>query len=476
MQPNTVSRRGFIRSSALGAGALSAGVGLAPEARGAADRKRPNFVYIMSDQQHWQALGCVDPFFDTPSQDQFADDAALFERAFCTTPQCSPSRSSMLTGLYPSKTRVMGNIGAAGGDNLGVKTIGSMLGEAGYYTGYFGKWHLGNDPLGNAGWNEDARKQRDPGTTDKAIEFLASDRAKTGPFGLVVSYTDPHDVYHFNPEKDKAPDDVVLSQSWHRETFKNKPPVQKEFMTRDQGTKIWKYPQEVWEAYHDFYRRKVRLYDDQVGRVLAAIKESGQWENTIVIIGSDHGDMDTNHRLIFKGPFMYEHMVRVPLMVRVPKTFGGGLRGRIADYDTVNVDLVPTIREFAGLAPIRTDGISLKPVLLGEKNPPQRDYVIGQYHSKQQWVNPIRMIRTARFKYNRYIDHGDELYDLVDDPEEIVNLADDPGRARIKQELVGELNQWIRENDDPFYSLSTTELKKGYQWPKDRSRKTGKKT
>ncbi len=370
----------------------------------------------------------------------------------------------------------MGNIGAAGGDNLGMKTIGSMLQEAGYYTGYFGKWHLGNEPAGNAGWDEEARKQRDPATTDKAVEFLESERVKTGPFGLIVSYLDPHDVYHFNPEKDKAPGDVVLAQSWHRETFENKPPVQKEFMTRDQGSKIWKHPQAVWEAYHDFYRRKVRLYDDYVGRVLAAIEKSGQAENTIVILGSDHGDMDTNHRLIFKGPFMYEHMVRVPLMVRVPKAFGGSLRGRIADYDAVNVDLVPTIRDFAGLAPIPTDGISLKPLLTGDKNPPRRDYVIGQYYSKQQWVNPIRMIRTAQFKYNRYIDHGEELYDLVDDPEEIVNLAGDPSRAKIKQELAAELDRWIRKNNDPFYSLTTTKLQKGYRWPGDRSKKTGKKS
>ncbi len=82
MRPDNISRRDFLRSSAIGAGALSTGVGSTPNALGWADRDRPNFVYIMSDQQHYQALGCVDPFFDTPSQDQFATDAALFERGF----------------------------------------------------------------------------------------------------------------------------------------------------------------------------------------------------------------------------------------------------------------------------------------------------------------------------------------------------------------------------------------------------------
>ncbi len=489
MPPTNISRRDFLHTSALAAGTLSATAGSTPHAHASADRQRPNVVYIMSDQQHYQALGCVDPFFDTPNQDEFAAGATLFERAFCTTPQCSPSRSSMLTGLYPSKTGVMGNVGAAGGDDLATKTVGSMLQDAGYHTAYFGKWHLGNHPLGNVGWNEEARKQRDPATTEKAVQFLESERAHNGPFGLIVSYLDPHDIYHFTPNsvegrspdrpthpKDQATAEVQLPESWHRETFKAKPPIHREFMTRDQGTKIWKHPQEVWEAYHDFYRQKVRLYDDHLGRVLAALKKSGQWDNTIVVVGSDHGDMDTNHRLIFKGPFMYEHMVRVPLIVRVPRQFGGTPPSRIADYDTVNVDLVPTIRDFAGLAPIPTDGISLKPLLTGDENPPRREYVIGQYYSKQQWVNPIRMIRTARFKYNRYIDHGEELYDLVDDPQEITNLAADPARTKTKQELAAELDRWIRENNDPFYSLTTTKLKKGYQWPGDRSKKTRQKS
>jgi arylsulfatase A-like enzyme len=465
MPGRTISRRDFVKSTALSAGALAAAGPLAArENRG--DRQRPNVVYIMSDQQHWQAMGSVDPFFDTPHLDAFAGDAARFERAFCTTPQCSPSRSSMLTGLYPSKTGVMGNIGAAGGESLAARTLGAMLHEAGYHTGYFGKWHLGDLPAGNAGWDEESRRQNDPAVTDHAVEFIKSraTRPET-PFGLVVSYLDPHDVYHFDPDRDKASRDVPLGQSWHRETFQGKPAVQKQFMTRDQGRKLWGHPPEAWEAYRDFYRRKVRLYDQQVGRVLESIRQAGLWEKTIIFIGSDHGDMDTRHKLIFKGPFMYEQMVRVPFMARVPKQIGGSRRGLIRDFDTVNVDLVPTIRDFAGLEPIATDGLSLEPLLTGAASVPKRDYVIGQYYGKQQWVNPIRMIRTDRFKYNRYIENGEELYDLLDDPDEIVNLAGDRGRAKVKEELAGELDAWIRANHDPFYSLKTSRLEKRFEAP-----------
>ncbi len=463
MATQPLTRRNFLGSTLGGSAAVLAG-----GVRGAsmANQKRPNIVYIMSDQQHWQALGRVDPFFQTPHLDAFAEDAACFDRAFCTTPQCSPSRSSMMTGLYPSKTGVMGNTGAAGGDDLATPSFGSMLQGAGYETAYFGKWHLGKNPTGYAGWDTENRKMRDPAVTTESVAYLEGVQKESSPFAMVVSYLDPHDVYHFRPDRDLREDPATpLSASWQRENLDEKPACQKQFMTRDQGRLIWDEDREVWQAYHEYYRDKVRLLDEHVGRVLDAIKSAGLWEDTIVVIASDHGDMDTNHRLIFKGPFMYEHMVRVPLMIRVPGAFGGSRRGAIPDYDTVNVDLVPTIRDFAGLDAIDTDGISLKPILTGAANPPKRDFVIGQYYSKQQWVNPIRMIRTAQFKYNKYIDHGEELYDLVNDPEELVNLAGDARRADTQGALATDLDRWIRENDDPFYSMKNTELKKGFGWP-----------
>jgi len=462
-----LSRRRFVKSAAALAGAWAAGGKQLQADSVATAAGRPNIVYLFADQQHSQAMGSIDPFFDTPHLDRLASEAALFERAFCTTPQCSPSRSSMLTGLYPSKTGVMGNVGAAGGNPLATKTIGAMLQETGYHTVYHGKWHLGSDPTGRAGWSEVGGKRKDEATTQDAVRFLQSPKATQGPFALFASYVDPHDIYHFRPDRDKAPEGVELPESWRRATFDDRPKIHKEFMTRDQGRLMRGADEDAWQAYHAFYRDKVRLYDRGVGQVLATLKAAGLWENTIVIVSSDHGDMDTHHRLIFKGPFMYDQMIRVPMIVRVPQAFGGSLRGRVRDFDTVNVDLVPTIRDFAGLDQIECDGLSLKPILCGEANPPRRDYVIAQYYSKQQWVNPIRTIRTAEHKYNHYIDHGEELYDLTNDPHEIVNLANDPKHARTKRELRAELDQWIETNNDPFYSLTTTKLKKGFEWRRE---------
>lgn len=424
--------------------------------------QRPNILVIFSDQQHWRALGHQDDFFETPNLDRLAEEGTRFERAFCTTPQCSPSRSSMVTGLYPSTTGVMGNIGAYGGTPLAMPTVATTLRRLGYRTGYFGKWHLGHDATGMAGWDasfgvKESFRPTDAVTTENALTFLAEYPADGRPFALFLSYNDPHDIYDFDPDDFVHPADAALSPSWQGQAFEQVPSVQAQFMTEDQGTRLYGRDRETWEAYHAFYREKVRIYDAHVGRVLDALANAGLDERTVVVATSDHGDMDAHHRLIFKGPFMYDEMIRIPLIVRVPEALGGRGGRRIDDRDVVNTDLAPTLVELAGGAPPICDGISLAPLLVGTGSVPRRDYVVAQYHGKQRWVNPIRTIRTAAYKYNRYLLHGEELYDLRNDPYELVNLADDPGYQAVKRALRSELDGWMRAHDDPFELLTVTD-------------------
>jgi len=463
-----MKRRQFLQTAAAGvfASMATATKGSTPES--SREPKCPNVLFLFSDQQHWQAMGIVDRFFDTPHQDELVRNGVLFERGFCTTPQCSASRSSILTGLYPNKTGVIGNIGAAGAKSpLGRKTIGSLFQKGGYYTGYFGKWHLGQDPVGCAGWNEGHNPQtrrkstkNDADTARRGVEFLRERPWGDKPFALYLSFLDPHGIYKFerHPFEPNGAN-VPLPASWGKEKFRNKPPVQKQFMLEDQGKVIWEKERFHWEKYRDCYRSKVKKYDDYVGQVVAELKRQGLWENTIIVHTSDHGDMDANHRLIYKGPFMYEHMMRVPMVIRVPKGLGGIDPRVVRDLDVVNVDLAPTLLELTGLDEIECDGISLAPLLRGKPGQRRREFVIGQYYSKQRWVNPIRMLRTADFKYNRYIHWGEELYDLRNDPNELTNLAGDAGYEKTRRELAGELDDWMRRNDDPFPK----------QWPTTRA-------
>ncbi|HID23486.1 MAG TPA: DUF4976 domain-containing protein [Planctomycetaceae bacterium] len=423
--------------------------------------QRPNILVLCSDQQHWRALGFFDSFFETPHQDALAREAVVFKSAFCTTPQCSPSRSSLLTGLYPHRTGMLNNVGALGGTHLARPTLGKMLQQAGYTTGYFGKWHLGRDPVGNAGWSEQVRRGPDEATTRRGLDFLRRHAQDEAPWVLFLMYVNPHDIYHYRPGSSSVrTDDVTLPESWARQDFSRVPSVQKQFMTDDQGRFLWRLGEDAWKGYRDFYRQKVRLYDDQVGRVLTELKRLGLWDETVIVATSDHGDMDTHHRLVFKGPFMYEQLIRIPMIIRVPEAFGGIGHRIVTDSHWVHVDLTPTLLDLAGIKPPDCDGRSAKPVLTGRGAVRRREFVISQYYGKQTWINPIRTIRTHRFKYNLYIEHGEELYDLKNDPGELTNLARDPTFASAKARLRRKLDQWIAAHDDPFYTFETTPLKR----------------
>ena len=362
-----------------------------------------------------------------------------------------------MTGFYPSKTRVFGNIGKAGGNPLDQLTIAPELQKAGYYTGYFGKWHLGKKKIAEEGWDQKKLKADDSLSVTNAVRFLKERANAKEPFALYVSIVNPHDIYHFSvhkPERDI--DNTPLPVSWQKETFENKPKVQKEFMTEDQGKIMQGVSESEWKRYRDYYRAKTKMYDDNVGTILNELKRQGLWDKTIVIITSDHGDMDANHRLIYKGPFMYEHLIRIPLMIHIPEKFGGIQSKHIKDTFVVNVDIVPTIRELCNLTGKETDGRSLVPLLTGKGDYKQRDFVVGQYYGKQKWVSPIRMIRTQRYKLNKYIGYRNELYDLKNDPFELNNLANNPEYSKIKEDLSRKLDAWIKSNNDPFYSQKPT--------------------
>ncbi len=446
-----ISRRRFLASTALlGAGTAFGEAG--------AVKKRPNLLLITTDQQHWMARGAVDPFFETPALDALAQSGTVFENAFCTTPQCSASRSSLYTGCYPHKTSVLTNIGS--GTHLGgvqaplpatFETIGSRLRHAGYRTAYFGKWHMGNNDHYSAHFDRaDLDGEPHTGATDKAISTLREWAGSAGqPFCVCVNYINPHDVYDFVAASRKGglePKGVVPHPSSWAETFSGKPKPQRDFAEKEQGAFLTGKPDALWEAYREFYRDKVRLADAETGRLLQHLELSGLADNTVVAFTADHGDMDTQHRLVFKGPFMYESLVHVPLIIRVPGACPGIAQGFVTPCD-----ILPSFCALAGAAFGEVDGVSLAEGLMGGSYP-ERDYVVGQYYGKQKWVNPIRMLRTRQWKYNRYLVHGEELYDLRNDPQEMVNLAADGGYNTQKAELAALLDQWMTKSEDTAFS------------------------
>ncbi|MCK4966006.1 sulfatase-like hydrolase/transferase, partial [bacterium] len=275
------------------------------------------------------------------------------------------------------------------------------------------------------------------------------------PFFLFLSYLNPHDIYHFSQRNERAKDksDISLPESFS-DNLSKKPFPQRQFMEEDQGKFINNTDNSLWEAYRQYYREKVKMVDTEIGIVLDALKKSGLAENTLIVFTSDHGDMDTAHRLVFKGPFMYEEMLRVPLIISYP---GNLPTGEKRNQMVQNIDLLPTLAEAAGITvPHLIDGKSLMPVLQN-KDAKGRDYIITEYYAKQEWITPIRSIRTKDWKYNLYKKWGEELYSLRDDSKEMNNLADNSVYKEKKQELHKRLQESMKAADDYFRYLRPTD-------------------
>jgi choline-sulfatase len=188
--------------------------------------------------------------------------------------------------------------------------------------------------------------------------------------------------------------------------------------------------------------------------MLDALREKDLLKDTMVIFTSDHGDLETAHRMIFKGPFMYLELVDIPLVVAFPDQ---GVQPRTSDALINNIDLLPTIAGYAGLnIELQMDGKSFKEVIDGEKNE-HRQYVVSEYYCKQRWCNPCRMLATAEFKYVRYRDGYEELYNHFNDQLENHNLADRSDFQHIKQELSQKLDQWMRETGDTFEQMPVSD-------------------
>jgi choline-sulfatase len=361
-----------------------------------------------------------------------------------------------MTGLYPHVTGVMGNTEAAGGNPLepGTPSLGKIFREAGYRTGYFGKWHLGGDAR-NHGW--DAYDECGRGVGERvvkgSVQFLGESKE---PFLLFCSFVNPHDIYGFQTLKKtitRSKEGIELPGNL-RDDLSKKPRPQIQYRDEDQGKALAGLMEEGWMDYLNVYSYLVEKVDGEIGEVLAELRRGGREKRTIIVFTSDHGDLGGAHGLAFKGPMMYEELVRIPLAVAFPESIS---RGRRVDELVVNVDLLPTICELAGLpAPKQIHGRSLVPLLEGKKVS-WREYVIGEYYSKQKWVNPLRMVRTKDWKYTRYRKWGEELYDLRDDPGELKSLAGSDAHAAVKGKLSSILDKWMRETDDPFESLFPTD-------------------
>lgn len=455
-----LTRRQFIAGASATVGTLAC------DSRSSQDPPL-NVLFLFPDQMRAHAMGCMgNPDVKTPNLDRLASEGVLFRNHFANSPVCCPARAIILTGKYAHKNGMVAN-------DLRLResetAMSEIFAEAGYRTGFVGKWHLDGGPR-QPGWiPPGARRQgfefwaanevshahfdthyfRDEPEpipietfesevwTDLGIEFLRQTRDDPRPFFLTVQMGPPHDPY-LAPDEYMAmydPEDITLRPNFAGDTS---------------DTDLEPSPYVRTPGRHEIaaYYAMVTAVDDQVGRILDELDELGLRDKTIVIVSSDHGDMLGSHGARLKRK-PWEESIRVPGIVRHPRA----LSGREPEALFSHVDMAPTLLSLCGLGvPAEMQGTDLSAVVLGKsESGPDAAYfqIFGPFLAggvESGW----RGIRTSRYMYARTKAEPWVLYDLNEDPYELRNLADDPASAAIRDELESELGRWMERTGDSW--------------------------
>jgi len=450
-------------------------------------QRRPNVVLILTDDQRADALGCAGhPHLKTPHIDRLAAEGFHFSRAFCTTSLCSPSRASILSGLYAHTHGVTNNFTEF---PEALPSFPRRLQSAGYRTAYLGKWHMGEENDGkrpgfdyfvshkgqgkyyDTEFNVDGQRRVVPGyythvITDMAIDWLRNHvRVDGPPFLLMLGHKAPHSFYVAEPRYAHTFDNVKIEYPRSAFQLDDKPAWFRKRLDTWHG--IYgplfdfrkKFPDRRPEAVADFaamtraYWGTIQSVDDSVGRLRQTLEELAVFDNTLVLFLGDNGLLNGEHGMVDKRT-MHEASIRVPLVVRPPRGSTGPPRR--VDQMVLHVDIAPTVLDFAGLPPLeKIHGRSWKP-LLGNQSPPSawRDAWHYEYNYEPQfpYTPNVRGVRTDRWKFIRY-PHGDggpdrhepELYDLAADPDETKNLARQPELRAVIAELEEKLQKSLAD-------------------------------
>lgn len=438
-----------------------------------------NIIFVLTDDHRFDALGFLNTqtFIQTPNLDRLAKNGAYLPNAFVTTALCSPSRASILTGLYAHKHRVVDNNNPVSKDLV---FYAQYLQKVGYQTAMIGKWHMGGEfddpqrgfnywvsfkgqgsylPEKN-GFNVNGKKVAQKGyitdeLTDYAMDFLQN-RKKDKPFMLYLSHKGVHaDFIPAQRDKDRFKD----------HTFK--PPVSMAIDSQKDAPMWLQNQRNSWHGveypYHsqldigEYYKRYSETLlgvDNSVGRVLEYLEKEGLLESTLVVYMGDNGFMFGEHGLIDKRT-AYETSMRVPMLAHCPDLIKPGT---VVKEVVANIDIAPTFLEVAGLkSPAYMDGKSFLPFLKGQTQP-WRTGLLYEYYWERNFPQTPTMhaLRTDRYKYIHY--HGiwdtDELYDLQEDPHEMNNLVNQKEHLPTVKKLNKELFGILQETNGmmiPFY-------------------------
>lgn len=445
---------------------------------------QPNLLFLITDQQQAATIEPATPC-QTPHLDRLAAAGTRFTRCYAPNPICSPSRASLMTGLLPHSHGMVDVTHAVEPYRAELKPNlpfwSRTLQQAGYHTAYLGKWHIERtNHLENFGFETydveryqqlqglverggpmrqrvtvQQKGYRDfllCGVTDDPVEatpeyglyndginFLRrAARTPDRPWALFLSTEAPHDPYVV-PE--------IYYQRYNPAEIPRLPSFDDDLADRPA---IYRRIQQVWRQleWSHFaqaiacYYAYCSLVDDQIGRLLAVLEETGQADNTLVVFTSDHGDYVGAHRLFLKGIPAFEEAYRIPLILNGP----GIPAGRVVEQIVSSLDLGPSLTQLAAGVEFPCHGRSLLPLLQAEPGPWTSEAFAECHGQRFYYTQRVVWQDNTKYVFNGFDE--DELYDLTTDPHELRNLAHDPAWQGILEAMAARMWQIIRQTDD----------------------------
>lgn len=420
---------------------------------------RKNVVFLLADDQRADTLGITgNVFAHTPHLDALGRDGVVFDEAFVTTSICMTSRASILTGQYAARHGIVRFNRPLSPAQL-ARTYPALLKDAGYRTGFIGKWGVARPPrglfdfnrgFGGQGWYYDKKRPDRPHLTrhmgDQALEFIDA-QTTDRPFCLSVSFKAPHvqDQWRHDPfPHDKDLDALFANVRFPRPRlgdarwFAALPPFLRTSESRARWQHRFKTPA-LYQRSMKGYATLIAGIDRVVGRIRARLKARGLADDTVIVFTSDHGFYLGERGLAGKW-FAHEESIRVPMIVfdpGAPESARGARRSEIV----LNLDVAPTLLAAAGVSAPRTmQGKSLWPLVRGRRPDGWRTSFFYEHHFKHRRIPRSEAVRTRRHKYIRYLDEEplhEEVYDLTADPGETRNLATPPEHAALLARMRG---------------------------------------
>lgn len=507
------SRRTFLQYSAASVAATSvAAATVGGRVRGAV-RRKPNLLFLWTDEQRADTIDVYgNPRIQSPNLAKLASESVVFRNAYVSQPVCTPSRSTVITGLWPHQSGCVQNNVALPERAV---TFPEIAGDTDYRTGYFGKWHLGDEVFAQHGfeewrsiedmywryfsegrdeeskssyctWLKELGYQADTLRGDfsrgfaaglpidhckpkylerEACDFLRRHRAE--PFMLYVNFLEPHMPFTGPLNELHRPEDVLLPINFDDPIEENEPEAYQErvkkYVTTRYSDGIDLTQESGWRQLIARYWGLVSQVDRSVGAILSTLEELGLAEDTIVVFTSDHGDMMGSHRMVEKS-IMYQEALRVPWLMRIPQW---GRRQRIVAGHASHIDLVPTLLELLGAGPREgLPGKSLTAAMKGEARLSEPVFVqwnapaamredrnpggARRDEAKREGPSTRAIITQEGWKLCLNDRDRHQLFHLTEDPGETTNIFGQNGQRVRAGRLAQSIGEWQRSVGDTF--------------------------